>query len=100
MVGEIEWLAGRELVSRGTEPQAATLRGPVDVCGEEGAGRPLTAVKAGANGSPSLSLSMKGAVLVAGMCSTADIVPSFWAAMQWQRRLKRTGSLLQNYARV
>jgi hypothetical protein len=34
----------------------------------------LTAVKAGANTSPSLSFSMNGAVLIAGMCSTADIV--------------------------
>ena len=74
MVGEIEWLAGRELGSRGTELQAVTPRGPVDLCGEDGEGRPLTAVKAGANGSPSLSFSMNGVVLIAGMCSTADVV--------------------------
>ena len=73
MVGEIELLRGRELDSLGTGSQAVTPRGPVDVCGGEG--RPLTAVKAGANGSPSFSFSMNGAVLMAGMCSTADIVP-------------------------
>lgn len=75
MVGEVEWLAGRELGSCGTEPQAVMPCGPVGACGEDGDGRPLTAVKAGANGSPSFSFSMNGAVLIAGMCNTADIVP-------------------------
>lgn len=75
MVGEMEWLAGRELGSRGTEPQAVMPCGPIGICGEGGEGRPLTAVKAGANGSPSFSFSMKGAVLMAGICRTADIVP-------------------------
>lgn len=72
MVGEIELLRGRELDSLGTGSQAVTPRGPVDVCGGEG--RPLTAVKAGANGSPSFSFSMNGAVLIVGMCSTADMI--------------------------
>jgi hypothetical protein len=75
MLGEIELLRGRELGSLGTGSQAVTPRSPVDVCGEDGEGRPLTAVKAGANGSPSFSFSMNGAVLIVGMCSTADIVP-------------------------
>lgn len=75
MVGEMEWLAGREPRSRGTGPQAVMPCGPVGACGEDGEGRPLTAVKAGANGSPSFSFSMNGAVLIAGMCSTADMVP-------------------------
>lgn len=75
MVGEMEWLAGRELGSRGTEAQAVMLCGRTDAWGEEGDGRPLTAVKAGAKGSPSFSFSMKGAVFITGMCSTADIVP-------------------------
>lgn len=75
MVGEIELLRGRELDSLGTGSQAVTPRGPVDVCGEETEGRPLTAVKAGANGSPSLSFSMNGAVLIIGRCSIVDIVP-------------------------
>lgn len=74
MVGEIELLRGRELDSLGTGSQAATPRGPVDVCGEDGKGRPLTAVKAGANASPSFSFSMNRPVLIVGMCSTADIV--------------------------
>lgn len=75
MLGEIELLRGRELGSLGTGSQAVTPRGPVDVCGEETEGRPLTAVKAGANGSPSLSFSMNGAVLIIGRCSIVDIVP-------------------------
>jgi hypothetical protein len=75
MVGEMEWLAGRELGSLSTEPQAVMPCGPVCAWGEGGEGCPLTAVKAGANGSPSFSFSMNGAVLIAGMCSTADIVP-------------------------
>jgi len=76
MVGEIELLRGRELDSLGTGSQAVTPRGPVDVCGEETEGRPLTAVKAGGNGSPSFSFSMNdGAVLIMGRCSMADIVP-------------------------
>ena len=74
MVGEIELLRGRELDSLGTGSQAVTPRGPVDVCGEETEGRPLTAVKAGGNGSPSFSFSMNGAVLIVGMCSTADMI--------------------------
>jgi hypothetical protein len=77
MVGEMEWLAGRELTSSGTDPQVVMLGKPVDVCGEEEDGLPLTAVKAGAKGSPSFSLSMNGAVLITGMCRTADIVPVF-----------------------
>ena len=75
MVGEMELLRGRELDSLGTGSQAVTPRSPVDVCGEDTEGRPLTAVKAGANGSPSLSFSMNGAVLIMGRCSMADIVP-------------------------
>jgi hypothetical protein len=74
MVGEIDWVAGRGLASRGTELQAVMLCGPVDVCGEDEDGRPLTAVKAGVKWSPSLSFSMNGAVLMTGKCSTADIV--------------------------
>lgn len=76
MVGETEWLAGRELGSRGAGAQAvmACGGGGGGPCGEDEDGRPLTAVKAGANGSPSFSFSMNGAVLIAGMCSTADIM--------------------------
>lgn len=76
MVGETEWLGGRELGSCGAETQAVMPCGPGGACGEDEDGRrPLTAVKAGKNGSPSFSFSMNGAMLVADMCSTADIVP-------------------------
>lgn len=73
----MELLRGRELDSLGTGSQAVTPRSPVDVCGEDTEGRPLTAVKAGANGSPSLSFSMNGAVLIIGRCSIVDIVPRY-----------------------
>ena len=74
MVGEMEWLGGRDAGSRETELQAGILCEVVEVLGEVGEGRPLTAVNAGAKDSPILSLSMKGAVLTRGMCKTADIV--------------------------
>ena len=62
MVGEIELLRGRELDSLGTGSQAVTPRGPVDVCGVV------------THAAIAFPFSMNGAVLIVGMCSTADMI--------------------------
>ena len=74
MVGEMDWLAGRELGFFGTKSQAVMYCGLGCACDEDSEGRPLIAVKVGAKAFPSLSSDMNGAVLMAGKCSTADMV--------------------------
>lgn len=100
MVGETEWLAGGDVWSRGAEPQAVTPCRALDVCVEVGTGRPLTAVKAGANPSPSLSFRLNDAAFETGMCRTADIVLDLAAVQGWiNARRNRPGccSLLAGY---
>src|SRR5690242_2250126 len=102
MVGETEWLAGGDVGSRGAEPQAVTPCRALDVCVEVGTGRPLTAVKAGANPSPSLSFRLNDAAFETGMCRTADIVLDLAAVQGWINARNRPGccSLLASYSQA